>query len=77
LNGGGGNYLSNASAYRNTLMRDIFGLTIPAGHIHTPTMQTPSGVTSAGFEANRERIVAQSRNLIFALAKSLATSPAP
>ncbi|MGJ7607928.1 hypothetical protein ACSFA7_26595 [Variovorax sp. LT1R20] len=77
LNGGGGNYLSNASAYRNTLMRDIFGLTIPAGHIHTPTMQTPSGVTSAGFEANRDKIVAQSRNLIFALAKSLATSPAP
>ncbi|MET3495952.1 hypothetical protein [Variovorax boronicumulans] len=77
LKGGGGNYLSNASAYRNTLMRDIFGLTIPAGHIHTPTMLTPTGVTKADFEANRDQIVAQSRNLIFALAKSLATSPTP
>lgn len=77
LSGGGGNYLSNASAYRNTLMRDIFGLTIPAGHIHTPTMQTPGGVTNVGFEANRDKIVAQSRNLIFALARSLATSSTP
>jgi hypothetical protein len=37
--GGGGNYLSNESAYRNTLLRDRTGLTIPAGHIHTPDMQ--------------------------------------
>ncbi len=43
--GGGGNYLSNESAYRNTLLRDRLGLgcpgphCIPAGHIHTPSMQ--------------------------------------
>lgn len=36
---GGGNYLSNESAYRNTLLRDRQGLQIPAGHIHTPNMQ--------------------------------------
>src|SRR5439155_7621871 len=29
--GGGGNYLSNESAYRNTLLRDRMGLSIPAG----------------------------------------------
>lgn len=37
--GGGGNYLSNESAYRNTRLRDYLGLDIPAGHIHTPGMQ--------------------------------------
>ena len=29
--GGGGDYLSNESAYRNTLLRDTFGLRIPPG----------------------------------------------
>lgn len=75
--GGGGNYLSNASAYRNTLMRDIFGLNIPAGHIHTPIMALPVGVTDTNFNEDRNAIVAQASKLIFALAKSLAASPAP
>lgn len=82
--GGGGTYLSNASAYRNTLMRDLFGLSIPAGHIHTPVMtQFGSGsnslITDATFEARRNAIVAQTRNLVVAAATSLAapasTSP--
>lgn len=78
--GGGGNYLSNASAYRNTLMRDTFKLNIPAGHIHTPVM-TSFGTGSNGkitdqtFEDRRDAIVMQARNLVFALAKNLMVSP--
>jgi hypothetical protein len=65
--GGGGTYLSNESAYRNTLLRDRAGLDIPAGHIHTPDMQnfhTEFAVTDATFEAWRDAIVAQTRELI-------------
>jgi hypothetical protein len=69
--GGGGNYLSNESAYRNTLLRDRMGLDIPAGHIHTPDMQhfetnfTPSDAT---FDTWRLAIVAQGQNLIHVVA---------
>ena len=78
LEGGGGNYLSNASAYRNTLMRDTFKLNIPAGHIHTPVMTafgsgSDSKITDATFEGRRDAIVAQARNLVIALANSLVT----
>lgn len=67
--GGGGNYLSNESAYRNTLLRDRLGLDIPAGHIHTPGMQNfdegdlynPSDAT---FDAWRRAIIAQGKNLV-------------
>ncbi|MFU8945919.1 hypothetical protein ACLRGF_04210 [Mycetocola zhadangensis] len=65
--GGGGTYLSNESAYRNTLLRDRAGLDIPAGHIHTPDMQqfhTEFAVTDTTFEAWRDAIVAQARELI-------------
>lgn len=80
LSGGGGNYLSNASGYRNTLMRDTFGLSIPAGHIHTPIMTYfASGsngmITDATFEGRRDSIVAQARNIVMALASSLVTLP--
>lgn len=75
FSGGGGNYLSNESAYRNTLLRDRMGLDIPAGHIHTPDMQNfnegnlydPSDPT---FDAWREAIVAQGLNLVEAVADS-------
>ncbi|SCX74660.1 hypothetical protein [Variovorax sp. EL159] len=82
LTGGGGNYLSNASAYRNTLMRDTFKLNIPAGHIHTPVMTafgsgSDGKITDATFEGRRDSIVAQARNLVMALASSLATPPTP
>jgi hypothetical protein len=73
--GGGGNYLSNESAYRNTLLRDRMGLNIPAGHIHTPDMNTghfdatnkfnPSDAT---FDAWRIAIVTQGSNLIHVVA---------
>jgi hypothetical protein len=76
--GGGGNYLSNASAYRNTLLRDTFKLQIPAGHIHTPIMTyfgtgSDGKITDATFEGYRDSIVAQARNLVIALATSLTT----
>jgi hypothetical protein len=69
-NGGGGNYLSNESAYRNTLLRDRAGLDIPAGHIHTPGMQhfeTDFGVSDPTFDAWRTSIAAQTRNLVHAV----------
>lgn len=74
--GGGGNYLSNESAYRNTLLRDRMHLTIPAGHIHTPDMQhfdasnlySPSDTT---FDAWRLAIVQQGSNLIHVVADNL------
>ncbi|WP_255491682.1 hypothetical protein [Actinotalea sp. JY-7876] len=65
--GGGGAYLSNESGYRNTLLRDRAGLDIPAGHIHTPDMQhfdTEFAVTDATFEAWRDAVVAQARELV-------------
>lgn len=72
--GGGGNYLSNESAYRNTLLRDRAGLDIPAGHIHTPDMQhfeTGFGVSDPTFDAWRTSIVAQGRNLVHAVLDTL------
>jgi hypothetical protein len=69
--GGGGNYLSNESAYRNTLLRDRMGLTVPAGHIHTPDMQhfeTDYIPSDATFDAWRLAITQQARNLIHVVA---------
>jgi hypothetical protein len=74
--GSGGDYLSNESAYRATLLRKTFNLTIPVGHIHTPVMtrfQTgnDSAITDATFESTRSAIVQQGRLLVEAVAKSL------
>ena len=69
--GGGGNYLSNESAYRNTLLRDRMGLDIPAGHIHTPSMQhfeTDFNPSDATFDTWRLAIVHQGQNLIHVVA---------
>jgi hypothetical protein len=71
--GGGGNYLSNESAYRNTLLRDRMGLSIPAGHIHTPDMNTGHFATNflpsdSTFDAWRLAIVHQGQNLIHVVA---------
>jgi len=78
--GGGGDYLSNESAYRNTLLRDIFGLQIPAGHIHTPVMTRFSAnhqdlITDAMFEQYRASIVQQARNLVFTVGRNLGPQP--
>lgn len=74
--GSGGDYLSNESAYRATVLRETLGLKIPVGHIHTPVMSrfdagNQSGVTDKTFEAYRSSIVLQGRLLIEAVAKSL------
>jgi hypothetical protein len=74
--GGGGDYLSNESAYRNTLLRDVFGLDIPAGHIHVPVMTrfiqgNTSAITDPTFEAYRDAIVEQTRRLIFVVGENL------
>ena len=78
--GGGGDYLSNESAYRNTLLRDTFGLSIPAGHIHTPVMTRFSTgdnalITDAMFEQYRTSIVQQARNLVFTVGRNLGPQP--
>jgi hypothetical protein len=77
--GGGGDYLSNESAYRNTLLRDTFRLSIPAGHIHVPVMtkfgdgsgnnQNTSAITDPTFEAYRDTIVLQTHRLILEAVK--------
>lgn len=83
--GGGGDYLSNESAYRNTLLRDTFGLDIPAGHIHTPVMtnffggtagtgggtRNDNAITDPRFEAYRTAIVAQTKSLLLVIGNSL------
>jgi len=83
--GGGGNYLSNESAYRNTLLRDTFALIIPAGHIHVPVMtnffggteatgggaRDDNAVSDARFEAYRTAIVAQTKKLLLVVGNTL------
>jgi hypothetical protein len=81
--GAGGDYLSNEVAYRNTLMRDTFRLSIPAGHIHVPVMtrfgtnNNPGNgapqdvITDPTFEAYRATIVEQTRRLIFVVGQNL------
>lgn len=39
--GGGGDYLSNEIAYRNTLLRDRAGSRVAAGHVHLPKTSRP------------------------------------
>lgn len=83
--GGGGDYLSNESAYRNTLLRDTFQIDIPAGHIHVPVMtnffggtattgggtRDDNAMTDARFEAYRTAIVAQGKALLTVVGNSL------
>ncbi|HEY4065542.1 MAG TPA: hypothetical protein VGM74_01490 [Burkholderiaceae bacterium] len=83
--GGGGDYLSNESAYRNTLLRDVFGLDIPAGHMHTPVMtnffggtvntgggtRDDNAITDARFESYRTAIVTQAQRLVQIVGESL------
>ncbi|RCV50998.1 pyroglutamyl peptidase [Marinitenerispora sediminis] len=68
--GGGGDYLSNEIAYRNTLLRDATGRPVAAGHVHTPVLafapDNEEGVTDPVFEAGRAAIVAQTRSIVAA-----------
>ncbi|AEK60516.1 hypothetical protein [Collimonas fungivorans] len=74
--GGGSNYLSNESAYRNTLLRDTLNPSIAAGHLHVPIMTNfddndDGKITDAKFESYRDSIVQQTTSIVAALAKSL------
>ncbi|WP_046468230.1 pyroglutamyl peptidase [Allosalinactinospora lopnorensis] len=64
----GGNYFSNEIAYRNTRLRDATGRTIPAGHIHTPTLElgaeNPVALSCRPFERDRADILDQLRAII-------------
>jgi hypothetical protein len=67
--GGGGNYLSNESAYRNTLLRERLKVNVAAGHIHTPFMQHFArndlySASDATFAAWRSDIIAQAQMII-------------
>jgi len=75
-NGGGGNYLSNESAFRNTTLRNRYHRDIPAGHIHVPVMTHFAAgditvLTDSTFEAWRESIKEQARRLVFVVADSI------
>lgn len=87
--GGGGNYLSNESAYRNTLMRDTFnrGPSFPAGHIHVPVMnnyytgtgaiggtRNDNAISDGRYEQYRTAIVQQTKNLMVVVGQSLVPS---
>ncbi|WP_308294391.1 pyroglutamyl peptidase [Streptomyces sp. XM4193] len=69
--GGGGDYLSNEIAYRNTLLRDATEGDLPAGHVHTPILHLGTGdaVTDPQFEADRTAIVDQVRAIVAAAAR--------
>ena len=83
--GGGGNYLSNESAYRNTVLRDTIAPNVLAGHIHTPVMThfatadtttcatTAPGcpITDTNFEQYRTAIVAHARNVVYAVVNNI------
>jgi len=59
VHGGGGGFLSNEIAYRVTRLRDELGVTVPAGHVHTPRLTMPTGATDPGIDAERNTIVNQ------------------
>ncbi|MFL1379308.1 MULTISPECIES: pyroglutamyl peptidase [unclassified Nocardiopsis] len=61
--GGGGDYLSNEIAYRNTLLRDRAGSAIPAGHVHLPRTDTIDG---------HAPVLARVREIVAAVAATLA-----
>ncbi len=57
--GGGGDYLSNEIAYRNTLLRDRSGARVAAGHVHLPKTSRPEEHTDT---------LAQTRAIVAAVA---------
>jgi hypothetical protein len=61
-------------------MRDVFGLNIPAGRIHTPVMTyfAAAGsalITNAQFGAYGASIAQQARNLGFAVLRNMRPQP--
>ena len=75
--GGGGNYLSNESMYRANRVRLGLGLTsVAGGHLHTPVLGQPTGLTDPAFEARRQAIASEVLALTSAAAAG-STSPDP
>ncbi|WP_017543174.1 hypothetical protein [Nocardiopsis prasina] len=66
--GGGGDYLSNEIAYRNTLLRDRAGSNVAAGHVHLPNTRRPAEHTDT---------VARTRALVAVVASEALTAPPP
>ena len=68
VQGGGGGYLSNESAYRVTRLRDEAGVQLPAGHLHTPVLDfdpaDKTELTDPTFEANRTAIVQETWSIL-------------
>ena len=66
--GGGGDYLSNESAYRTTALRDALQADTKQGHIHVPVLD--GDATGEPLAAMRADIVAQALDLVAAAATS-------
>lgn len=64
ISGSGGNFLSNEIFYRTRLLRDASGSTVPMGHLHTPTLDSPALAGAAAFNAARDTIVARVRQIL-------------
>lgn len=72
--GGGGDYLSNESMFRANRVRLGLGLTsVAGGHLHTPVLGQPTGLTDPAFEARRQAIASE----VIELAAAAAGGDAP
>ncbi|MDQ0365526.1 hypothetical protein [Catenuloplanes indicus] len=70
VDGGGGGYLSNESAYRVTRLLTETPSAPPGGHVHTPVLDfdpaNATAITDPVFEANRAAIIAQTTAILLA-----------
>lgn len=72
--GGGGDYLSNESMFRANRVRLGLGLTsVAGGHLHTPVLGQPTGLTDPAFEGRRQAIASE----VIALATAAAGGASP
>jgi hypothetical protein len=63
VEGTGGGFLSNEIFYRVAALRGPKG-TVPMGHLHTPLLRTPSGVSDPAFVQQRDSIVRTIRQIL-------------
>jgi hypothetical protein len=71
ISGSGSNFLSNEIFYRTRLLRDTSGSTVPMGHLHTPTLDSPAISSATAFNAARDTIVARVRQILIDTLPSL------
>ena len=80
VNGSGGGYLSNESAYRTTRLREATGADLPGGHVHTPVLTmdpaNTTEITDPTFERNRADIGSQVELILLAGLQAVITSRA-